>query len=60
MCAETKCTPARAGAPGLSKCLDSGTVKEVEVVAAKYELDTGRVAVIKRAWCSSRGNFFYE
>ena len=47
-------------ASGLSKCLDSGMLKEVEVVAAKYELDSGSVGVIKRAWCSSRGNFFYE
>ena len=47
-------------AAGLSKCLDIGTAREVEVVAAKYELDSGAVAVIKRAWCSARGSYFYE
>ncbi|KAK9820649.1 hypothetical protein WJX81_005795 [Elliptochloris bilobata] len=51
---------AKAVLKGLSKGLDIGMVREVEVVAAKYELDTGRVNVIKRAWCSARGSFFYE
>lgn len=43
---------------GLVKNLPAEVVKEVEVVSAKYSLNTGEVAVLKRGWYSGRSIYF--
>ena len=44
---------------GLVRCTDGAVMQEVEVVAAKYDLATGRVAIAKKGWYSGR-SFYYE
>lgn len=43
---------------GLVKNLAPDLVKEVEVVSAKYSLDSGQLSIIKRGWFSGRSIYF--
>jgi hypothetical protein len=52
---------AKAVLKGIAKCCGTSLVEEVEVVAAKFDLESGEVRVIKRGWWSSAArSFFYE
>ena len=52
---------AKAVLKGLAKCCGTSMVEEVEVVAAKFDLESGEVRIIKRGWWSSAArSFFYE
>ena len=52
---------AKAVLKGLAKCCSGSLIEEVEVVAAKFDLNTGRVNVIKKGWYSGAArSFFYE
>ena len=50
---------AKAVLKGLVRCTDGAVMQEVEVVAAKYDLATGRVNIAKKGWYSGR-SFYYE
>ena len=43
---------------GLVKNCPSDIVKEVEVVPAKYSLESGQVSILKRGWYSGRSIYF--
>jgi len=50
---------AKAVLKGLVRCTDGAIMQEVEVVAAKYDLASGRVKIVKKGWYSGR-SFYYE
>ena len=50
---------AKAVLKGLVKCTDRAVIQEVEVVAAKYDLATGLVKVVKKGWFSGK-SFYYQ
>ncbi|CAK0786549.1 hypothetical protein CVIRNUC_009762 [Coccomyxa viridis] len=50
---------AKAVLKGLVKCTDKAVIQEVEVVAAKYDLATGVVKVVKKGWFSGK-SFYYQ
>jgi hypothetical protein len=50
---------AKAVLKGIAKCVDLSIAQEVEVVAAKYDLESGKVNIVKRGWYSGR-SFYYE
>ena len=50
---------AKAVLKGLVKCTDHAVIQEVEVVAAKYDLATGAVKVVKKGWFSGK-SFYYQ
>ena len=52
---------AKAVLKGLARCCEPTLVAEVEVIAAKFGLEDGAVAIHKRGWYSaSAKSFFYE
>ena len=52
---------AKAVLKGLAKCCSGSLIEEVEVVAAKFDLESGEVRVIKKGWYSGAArSFFYE
>jgi len=44
----------------LMRATDLATARSVEVVGARADLATGRVAVLRTAWVSARGGALYE
>jgi len=50
---------AKAVLKGLVRCTDGAIMQEVEVVAAKYDLASGCVKIVKKGWYSGR-SFYYE
>jgi hypothetical protein len=50
---------AKAVLKGLVKCTDTAVMQELEVVAAKYDLATGNVKIVKKGWYTGK-SFYYE
>ena len=44
----------------LMRATDPATARSVEVVGARADLATGRVAVLRTGWVSARGGALYE
>lgn len=42
------------------RATDEATARSVEVVGARFDVSTGRVAVLRTGWVSARGGALYE
>ena len=49
---------AKALLKGLVRSLPGEVMREVEVVSAKFSLDSGQLAILKRGWFSGRSIYF--